>query len=155
MRKCKVCGEKVKTLYDGRCTSCIGDEILGDIGQAELDFIMSIQGIPLKDGELIRMFRESGRVKRGNGKEDNGVEMVITNISKTDVVAKLFETPIKHLYEKYKSEVDSGKYKIELLKNYGVKAGGQVVETRAGVVVYKDIEYYDDDSVDEDIDTDY
>lgn len=150
MVKCKHCGETTSILFDGRCAGCMSVESM-EIGQAAIDFVYELMGTPLKDGELVKIFKEGQILNRGNIKDDkDAIKKVITNISKVDKDAGLYDTPIGLLYHKYKEKIDSGQYNIDLLKNYGVTGGGQVVETKAGVVVYKDIEYYDEDAVSED-----
>lgn len=156
MVKCKHCGEDAKILFDGRCAGCMSVDSM-EVGQAAIDFIYELMGTPLKDGELLQIFKD-GQITSGDKPKDSkdAVKNIITNISKNSNSkdAALYDTPIGLLYHKYMYEIDNGKYKIDLLKNYGVTGGGQVVETKAGVVVYKDIEYYDDDAVEDDIDTD-
>lgn len=154
MVKCKVCGRLVTILFDGRCTGCMSIESI-EVGQAEMEFIYSLLETPLKDGELMQMFRENKIFETEDTpkqeRKDN-VSFVINSINKTNPDANLYKTPITALYNKYKEELESGKYKIDLLRNYGVMVGGQVVETKAGIVVYKKPDYYDDDEVDDAID---
>lgn len=160
MLKCKICNTSVPILFDGRCTSCMSVESI-EVGQAEVDFIYALLETPLKDGELMQIFRDN-QISFGSGnnstvpnqeKEDR-VNIIIKRISKVNPDASLFIKPITAMYNKYRDNIESGEYKIDLLMNYGVTVGGQVVETKAGVVVYKEIEYYDEDEVDDDIDHD-
>mgnify|MGYP000982559630 CR=1 FL=1 len=160
MVKCKICNTSVPILFDGRCTGCMSVESI-EVGQAEVDFIYALLETPLKDGELVQIFRDN-QISLGSGNNSNvpnqekedRVNIIIRGINKVNPDASLFIKPITALYNKYRDNIESGEYKIDLLMNYGVTVGGQVVETKAGVVVYKEIEYYDEDEVDDDIDYD-
>ena len=146
MEECKVCGAKVAVTYDGRCTSCMSLESI-EVGQAEIDYIDSLYELvntPLADGELLRMFRD-GKITDDGDIKMTAVDSIINRLATTNKDIRLFRTPIAQLYNKYKEQLDSGEYNIETLANYGNTVGGQVVETRYGIVIYKDIEYYDDD----------
>ena len=158
MVRCKVCNEEAPVLFDGRCAGCMSVESI-EIGKAELEYIYNLIGTPLKDGELMQMFRETAQSNliqnTKNTSEDGILESKLNYIIRflvREPEVKLYKTPLKILYTKYKNEIDSGIYKINLLKNYGKTCGGQVVETKMGVVVYKEPEYYDEDEVEDEID---
>ena len=162
MVKCKICNTSVPILFDGRCTGCMSVESI-EVGQAEVDFIYALLETPLKDGELVQIFRDNqisitggsnSNVTTKEREDGDRVNVIIRGINKVNPDASLFIKPITAMYNKYRDNIESGEYKIDLLMNYGVTVGGQVVETKAGVVVYKEIEYYDEDEVDNDIDPD-
>lgn len=145
MAICTKCNESVPVVFDGRCTGCMSLESI-EIGQAELEYIYNIMGLPLEDGELVKIFRENQIFSAEDYRTlEDKVQSIIEILKTRDPDAKLFKTPVYSLYEKYEDKIDSGEYHIDLLKNYGITGGGQVVETKAGVVVYKAPEYYEGD----------
>lgn len=169
MPVCKVCDKQVPKLIGGMCNICMmqssmedsRNEVEGQVryqGMNEFSFD-DVANTAKSMGKQIKKYNEKVKKEENKSKLDDymdfeGEEDVITDedvyrlLRQMGVSQKGYRAMfnlVKKVYEDYKYEIDDEEYKLILAEDYGKKDGGVVIEKRRGIIVYKDIEYYNED----------
>lgn len=163
MPRCPKCNKKVDRLYNNRCTGCMSESIIQE--NSELDAMLNEISPELvhktgdlnKPGGFAKAFQRSESEKKRleelkskkvqlTSKSDKVYERVIAKAGLSDKEKKAYMPSLKQLFKKYEPMFLKGEYRLCKKADYGKDefTGGTVVDMRGGIVVYKDIEYYDE-----------
>lgn len=188
MARCKRCNKSVGQLYDGLCAACLtvrtrevneiveaemngSTELVPDIHKerfdvpgAWADFVkkpISSEASKVETTTYKRIIPGKGTVTKKTKLDTDGVAYYMVVGEYTDRDRRAFAPIFKQLYKKYLVLFKNGTYFICKKSEFGKNGiGGDVVEQKGGLIVFKATEFYDpskiqiDSYADDDIEVD-
>lgn len=168
--RCKVCNKNVGALYNGKCTACMS--LSAKDKNDKIDAMLNAQkeGVSFfykperlaEPGGFARIIcedlssgikdssKDSSKVvkKTSSGNEDLAVHRYLMG-DFSDKDKRAFKPTLRYFANKYSYNFEYNGYQICKANQFGTteKLGGQIVESRGGLIVFKPVEFYDPNNI--------